>query len=78
VVTENRSNSMLLDGISHTYVDAVYCYRPSSVSGWSVTLVSPAKTDEPIQMTFALRTQVGPQYHVLDGSPDAPHGKGQL
>jgi len=28
--------------------------------GWSVTLVSPAKTAEPIEMPFALRTRVDP------------------
>ena len=37
---------------STTYVDAAYCYRPSSVVCRSVcrsvTLVSPAKTDAPI------------------------------
>jgi len=37
-------------------VDAVYCYRPSSVVCLSVTLVSPAKTAEPIEMPFGLRT----------------------
>jgi len=40
---------------STTYVvDVAYCYRPSSVVGrsvgQSVTLVSPAKTAEPIEM----------------------------
>jgi len=49
---------------STTYVDAVHCYRPSSVVCWSVTLVSPAKTATPIQMPFGLRTQVGPRNHV--------------
>ena len=33
----------------------------------SVTLVSPAKMAEPIEMLFGLRTQVGPGNHVLDG-----------
>jgi len=32
----------------------------------SVTLVSPAKTAEPIKMPFGLRTQAGPGHHVLD------------
>jgi len=45
-------------------VDAVYCYRPSSVVCLSVcrsvTLVSPAKTAEPTEMPFGLRTLVGP------------------
>jgi len=46
-----------------TYVDAVYCYRPSSI-GLSVTLVSPAKMAEPIESPFGLRTQVGPRTRV--------------
>jgi len=33
----------------------------------SVTLVSPAKTAEPIEMPFGLRTRVVPGKHVLDG-----------
>ena len=36
----------------------------------SVTLVSPAKTAEPIDMLFGLRTRVGSGNHVLDGGPD--------
>jgi len=35
--------------------------------GLSVTLVSPAKTAEPIEMPFGLRTRVSPRNHVLDG-----------
>jgi len=35
----------------------------------SVTLVSPAKTAETIQMPFGLRTRVGPRNHLLDGVP---------
>ena len=35
--------------------------------GQSVTLVRPAKTAEPIEMPFGLRTWVGPRNHVLDG-----------
>jgi len=59
---------------STTYVDAAYCYRPSSVVclGLSVTVVSPAKVAEPIEMLFMLRTQVCPWNHVLDGGPDPP------
>jgi len=38
----------------------------------SVTLVSRAKTLEPIEMQFGLRTRVGPGNHVLDGGPDTP------
>jgi len=40
--------------------------------GWSVALVSLAKTAEPIEMLFELRTRVGPGNHVLDGGPDPP------
>jgi len=75
----------VLDSIARTmYVDAVYCYRPSSVVCQSVTLVSPAKTAGPIEMPFGLRTHVGLQNHMLDGDPDPhgeiqiPHGKGQF
>jgi len=71
---------------STTYVDVVYCYRPSSVVCrsvclwvcWSVTLVSPAKMAEPIEMPFGLRTRVGPENHVLDGGPDPPMGRGNF
>jgi len=56
-------------------LDAAYCYRPSSVVyrsvclsvGLSVTAVSPAKTDEPIEMPFGIRTRAGPMSHVLVG-----------
>jgi len=44
----------------------------------SVTLVSPAKTAEPIEMPFRLRTRVGPPNHVLDGHPDTPMGRGNF
>ena len=44
----------------------------------SVTLVSPAKTAEPIEMPFWFRTRVGPRNHVLDVGPLCPDGKGQF
>ena len=53
-----------------TYVDAAYCYRPSSVVCRSVTLgllVSHAKTTEPIEMPFGLWVRMGPRKDVLDG-----------
>jgi len=63
-----------------TYIDVTCCYRPSSVvcqsGGLSVTLVSPAKMAEPIEILLGLRTLVGPGNHVLDGGPDPSHGKG--
>jgi len=40
----------------------------------SVTLVSPAKTAEAIELPFGLRTRVGPRNHVLHGV-QLPHGK---
>ena len=36
----------------------------------SVTIMSPAKIAEPIEMLLGLWTQVGPSKHVLDGVPD--------
>jgi len=38
--------------------------------GRSVTLVSPAKTAEPIEMPFGLWAGMGPRNHVLVGSPE--------
>ena len=59
---------------STMYVDAAYCYRPSSVVCLSVclsvTIVILAKTAEPIEMPVGLWTQVYPRNHVLDGGPD--------
>jgi len=47
--------------------------------GLSVTLVSPAKTDKPIEMPFELRTRVDPGNHVLVGGPDpSPMRKGNF
>jgi len=50
------------------YVDAAYCYRRSSVVCRSVTIVSPAKTAEPIEMPFGLWIRMGLRNHVLEGS----------
>ena len=63
---------------SATYVDAVYCYRSSTVVCRSVTQVSPAKKAEPIKVPFGTRTRVGPGNHVLDGGSDPPMGKGNF
>jgi len=62
---------------STTYVDVAYCYQPSSTVCLSVTLVSPAKMDEPIEMLFGLRTRVGSRNHVLYEGPHPPCGKTQ-
>jgi len=40
--------------------------RPTNQVAWSVTLVSPAKTVEPIKMPFGLWAQ----YHVVDRGPE--------
>jgi len=58
---------MLLLGSIVEYVDAAYCYRPSSVVCQSVTVVSPVKTAELIEMPFLLSAQVDPRNHVLGG-----------
>ena len=71
---------------SATYVDAAYCYRPSSVVCrpvglyvcLSVTLVSPSKTDALIEAPFGLRTRVGLGNHVLDRRPDPEMGRAIL
>jgi len=62
------------------YVDAAYCYRPTSMVCWclSLTVVSPAKMAEPIEVLFGLRTWVGPRNHVLDGGSDLPMEKGNF
>ena len=69
---------------SNVYVDAAYCYLPRLPSSvvcrsvsLSVTLVSPAKTAEPIEMQFAFRTRVGSGNHALDGSR-SPIWEGQF
>jgi len=61
---------------SITYIDAVCCYRLSLVVGLCVTLVSPAKTAELIEMQFWLRILVCPGNHTLQ--VQIPHGKGQF
>ena len=41
----------------------------------SVTLVTRAKTAEPIEMSFGLWTRVGQRKHILHGA-QIPHAKG--
>jgi len=53
-------------------LDHIARYRPNSMVCWYVTLVSPAKTAEPIEMAFALLTWVGTGNHVLDWAQIAP------
>ena len=67
-----------LDWIARTtYVDAVYCCLPSSVVCQSLTLVSLAKTAEPIEILFGLRTWVA-QGTMYQTGVQIPRGKGQL
>jgi len=57
--------------------------RPIATNGvaWSVCrsviVMSPAKTAEPIEMLFVLKTRVRPRNLVLNGSPD-PLWKGAI
>ena len=39
--------------------------------------MSPAKTDEQIEMLFGLCTRVGPRNHALGGGPDPPPPGGE-
>ena len=61
-----------------TYVDAVFV---TDRVAWSVclsiTLESPAKTTEAIEMSFRSRTRVEPSNQILDWV-QIPHGKGQF
>jgi len=47
-----------------------------SIGCLSVTVLSPAKTSQLIEMLFGLRTLVGLRSHVLDGGTDPPMGRG--
>ena len=40
--------------------------------GLSVTVVSPAKAAEPVEMPVGLSARVGSRSHLLDGGPDPP------
>jgi len=64
------------------YVDVAYFYRPSSVVcqsvRLSVTVVSLAKTAQPIESQFGLRTRVGPRNHVLDEVQIPPPWEGAI
>ena len=57
---------------STMYVHATYSYQTSSVVCQSITLVNPAKTAEVIDMSFGLRTRVGPRNYVLHSGQDPP------
>jgi len=46
--------------------------------GQSITVVSPAKTAQPIEMPFGLRTRVDQRNRVLDGGRLIPMGRGNF
>jgi len=64
---------------STTYVEAAYCYQPSSEVCRSVcrsvALVSAAKTAEPIEMLLQLTPHIDNQKNLLNSniSPTCPH-----
>jgi len=59
--------------LTQTWVDSDFDY----VDVLSVMIVSPAKTAEPIEMPFGLRSRMGPRKHILHGI-QIPCGKGQF
>jgi len=63
---------------SATFVDAACCYKPSSLVRQSVTVVSPAKTAQPIEMLFGMLSHVDPGNHVLDRGADVVTGRGNF
>jgi len=56
---------------STSYIDAACCYQCCVVC-LSVTIVSPAKMTERIEMLFGVWIQVNPSNHVLDRDPGPP------
>ena len=58
------------------YMDAAQCHSRSSVVCLSVcrsvTIVSPAKAADLMEMPFGLWNRVGPRNHILDECPDPP------
>jgi len=68
-------------------MDAAYCSDRVARSvgrlvcwivGLFVTLVSPAKMAEPLEMPFGLKTQVGRENDVLDGGVQIPQWEGAI
>jgi len=53
-------------------INAAYCCKPSSVVCLSVTVMSPAKTAEPMEMLFGLRTRVGHKEACVRWDPYLP------
>jgi len=72
---DNNTTATLLGHITVLqYVDVAYCYRWSSVVClsvcWSVMVVSPAETAEPIETPFWVWSLVGPGNRAIDGGPE--------
>jgi len=68
ITRPHRKTTLLL------YVHMAYCHRPGSVVclsvGLSVTVVSPAKTTQPIKMPFWLRSRMGFKEPCITRGPD--------
>jgi len=64
------------EGILRTLMWPIVTDQVEWSVGLSVTVVSPAKTAGPIEMPFGMLSWVNPGIHVLDGSADAPMGRG--
>jgi len=62
---------------TYAYMRPIVIDRVGWSVGLSVTLVSPAKTAEAIELPFGLRAQVGPRNHVLHGV-QIPIGRGNF
>jgi len=73
------SNVMIISHSSTTYIkmQPIVTDRAVRSVGPSVTLVSPAKMAEPIEMPFGLRARIGCRNLVLDGV-QITHGNGQF
>ena len=56
---------------STTHVDEAYCYQPSSVVCWSVTIVSPAKTAKDVWVEHS----GAPKEPWIRWGPDPPMGR---
>ena len=69
-----NSAHLTIKATSDYCVNAVYCYRRSSVVcpsvGWSVTILSPANAAELTKMPFWTWARVCPRHLSLDMSPD--------
>jgi len=81
LLSDYLDHFLLLNCIAVLTVHTVYCYRQSSVVSLfvcqSVTLVSPAKTDEPIKMPLGLKIW-GPRESCVRWGTDPIMGRGNF